>query len=320
MSTFELAFEEMRAQARHGKSPFGDILQRVVERGRVRQAPGTVAAKNAAVPQPLRSWQTFEDVVALNEALEDPAFLRDWGAVREREGHLVTVTGSLYPYEPICAGSARMWRAYWTEMQQVLIARLGGTPAGGSLGRTEKMRDWLTQSLFLWGFSMTHAPQPNEGRWLGLGSMDEINAMPVAFAPAVWERHGPHLFLGRDRAWDVRLTGHLERRSCAATAPGNLCDIFKTLEREFYLLVRSPDQVTVIAKSVYFSAYIWGLFKTRHGNAYGLWEHANIADPELFEEGVSRLAGKARELCEPGDRLAAALGPEVEAAIGRTAP
>lgn len=60
------------------------------------------------------------------------------------------------------------------------------------------------------------------------------------------------------------------------------------------------------------------LFETSKGDAYGLWEHANIADPDLFDEGLTRLGRKAAEIRGGGDQLAAALTPEVDAAVTRS--
>ncbi len=312
-----LAFEEMRDRARQGKNPFGYTIGEFVKRVRSPQSLPMATGKAGAPKKGIRVWQSFQDVVALNEALDNQAFIRDWRAVREKEGHLVTVTGTLYPYEPICAGSAQMWRDYWTEMQQVLMERLGPTSSGAPVGRTEKVRDWFTQSLFLWGFSMTQPAGPDEPRWLGIGSMDEINALPVAFTPAVWEAVGATRFAGQERAWDVRLTGFLERRPPADAPQGKLRAVFKTLQRDYFLRVPSPEHIEVTGKSIYFSAYIWALFETPQGDSYGLWEHANIADPDLFDEGVTRLTRKARELCGAEDRLAATLAPEVAAGLGQ---
>ena len=125
--------------------------------------------------------------MARNEALDDDAFLAEWQAGSKAGGRPVAVTGTLFPYEPVCAGSARMWRKYWTQMQQALLLRLGPAGGGAPLGRTQKVRDWFTQSLFLWGFSMVHPPEPAGGHWLGIGSMDEISGIPVMFAPGVWD-------------------------------------------------------------------------------------------------------------------------------------
>lgn len=311
-----MAIRALEDRAREGSNPIGDILTMFVES--VRSATeGLMPAGRETGTQP---WQSFVDVVALNEALDTQDFVSEWWAVREREGNVVEVRGTLFPYEPICAGSAKMWRDYWVEMQGVLKARLGPA-AGGSLDRKEKARDWWTQSLFLWGFSMARDPQPDGNRWLGLASMDEINAVPVLMAPAAWDRLVSSLFAGRERAWDVRLTGRLERRATASAAlGGKLQEVFHLLERPFYLAIHSPDQVVVQEKSVYFSAYIWALFETPTGNKFGLWEHANIADHELFEDGVARLAAKAREFCGPKVRLVASLAPDVTAALGLGAP
>lgn len=311
--------EEMQARAQEGKSPFGGFLQILVEEATSRPLPRLVRGLGSAGKR-VRPWQNFENVEGLNDALDDRAFISDWRAVREREGHLVSVTGTLFPYEPICAGSSRMWRTYWTDMERVLVARMGPVGSRSSLSRKEKVRDWFTQSLFLWGFSMAHESQPGEPRWLGIGFMDEINSIPIAFTPAAWDGLASSLFAGRERAWNVRLTGHLERRSPATAVSSRLREVFKTLERPYYLVVQSPDQVEVLEKSVFFSAYIWGLFETPRGDAYGLWEHANIADPDLFEEGIGRLARKTRELCDPKDRLVATLTAEVAAAIQGTSP
>lgn len=311
--------EEMQARAQEGKSPFGGFLQILVEEATSRPLPRLVRGLGSAGKR-VRPWQSFENVEGLNDALDDRAFISDWRAVREREGHLVSVTGTLFSYEPICAGSSRMWRTYWTDMERVLVARMGPVGSRSSLSRKEKVRDWFTQSLFLWGFSMAHESQPGEPRWLGIGFMDEINSIPIAFTPAAWDGLASSLFAGRERAWNVRLTGHLERRSPATAVSSRLREVFKTLERPYYLVVQSPDQVEVLEKSVFFSAYIWGLFETPRGDAYGLWEHANIADPDLFEEGIGRLARKTRELCDPKDRLVATLTAEVAAAIQGTSP
>ena len=306
----DLAISELRDLALDGMNPFGGVLDIFVKRISTITAGVTPAGRTAG----LQPWQRFADVVALNEALDTREFVSEWWAAREHEGNVVEVRGTLYPYEPICAGSAKMWRDYWTEMQGVLKARLG--PAtGGSLDRTEKARDWWTQSLFLWGFSMARDPQVDGARWLGLGSMDEINAVPILIAPSAWERLVSSLFAGRERAWDVRLTGHLERRTTSEAPAGNLEDVFRLLERPFYLVVRSPEQISVEEKSVYFSAYIWALFETPKGNKFGLWEHANIADYELFQDGVARLTRKVQEFCGPEDRLVACLAPEAAASL-----
>jgi hypothetical protein len=311
---FALAFEDWRARAREGKNPFGYTIREFVKGSR--SAQGAVAAADAEPPKRrARPWKSFKDVEALNEALEDQEFVREWRAVREKEGNLVSVTGTIYPYEPICAGSAGMWRKYWTEMQQVLTERMGPAAPGATGDRTRKVRDWFTQSLFLWGFSMARAPQPGEPRWVGIGSMDEINAIPVALGPAAWDAFGATRFAGQERAWDVRLTGYLERQASADSPAGALRAVFKTLQRDYFLRVPSPQDIEVAGKSVYFSAYIWALFETPQGDNYGLWEHANIADPDLFDEGRTRLTRKARELCGPGDRLAAALAPDVALAL-----
>lgn len=314
---FALAFEDWRARARQGKNPIGYTIREFVKGVRSVQVSSATADEESPRKR-ARPWKSYKDVEALNEALDDQEFIREWRSVREREGHLVSVTGTLYPYEPICAGSSRMWRKYWTEMQQVLMARMGPAASGSASGRTQKVRDWFTQSLFLWGFSMARAPQPDERRVVGIGSMDEINAIPVAFTLATWDAVGATRFAGQERAWDVRLTGFLERRPPADTPQGKLRAVFKTLQRDYFLRIPSPEHVEVTGKSIYFSAYIWALFETPQGDSYGLWEHANIADPDLFEEGVTRLARKARELCGPEDRLAATLAPEVAAALGRT--
>jgi hypothetical protein len=306
-----LAIRAFEDRAREGLNPIGDILTTFVEGIRSATA-GLMPVDRGTGTQP---WQSFVDVVALNEALDTQEFVSEWWSVRERARNVVEVRGTLYPFEPICAGSAKMWRDYWVEMQGVLEARLG--PASGRLlDRKEKARDWWTHSLFLWGFSMARDPQPDGNRWLGLASMDEINAIPVLMAPAAWERLVSSLFAGRERAWEVRLTGSLERRGPAsATLGGKLQEVFRLLERPFYLAIHSPDQVIVQEKSVDFSAYIWALFETPAGNKFGLWEHANIADHELFEDGVARLAAKVRDFCEPKVRLVASLAPDVAAAL-----
>lgn len=311
--------EEMRARAEEGKSPFGGFLQMLVEEATSRPLP-RVARRPGSPGRRVRAWQSFENVEGLNDALDDRTFISDWRAVREKEGHLISLTGTLFPYEPICAGSSRMWRTYWTDMEKVLVARMGPVGSRSSLDRKEKVRDWFTQSLFLWGFSMAQEAHPDGPHWLGIGFMDEINSIPIALAPAAWDGLASSLFAGRERAWNVRLTAHLERRSPTTAAAGRVREVFKTLERPYYLVVQSPDQVEVLEKSVFFSAYIWGLFETPKGDAYGLWEHANIADPDLFEEGIGRLARKTRELCGPKDRLVAALTVEVTTAIQGTTP
>jgi len=315
-----LMIEEMRAKAEAGMSPFGGFLQILVEEATSRPLPRVVQARPRSPGKRVRAWQNFESVEGLNDALDDRTFISDWRAVRERGGHVISLTGTLFPYEPICAGSSRMWRAYWADMEKVLVARIGPVGSRSSLARQEKVRDWFTQSLFLWGFSMAHESQPDEPRWLGIGFMDEINSIPIAFAPAAWDGLASGLFAGRERAWNVRLTAHLERRSPATAVPERLGQLFKTLEQPYYLVVQSPDQVEVIEKSVFFSAYVWGLFETPKGDAYGLWEHANIADLDLFEEGIARLARKTRELRDPKDRLVATLTAEVAAAIKGTSP
>jgi hypothetical protein len=76
----------------------------------------------------------------------------------------------------------------------------------------------------------------------------------------------------------------------------------------------------VVAQSAFFSAHVWRFFETTQGDAYALWEHANIADHELFDEETARLARKARDLSGPADRLAAAPAPQVAAAVGGTRP
>jgi len=311
--------EEMRSRAEDGMSPFGGFLQMLVEEASSRPLPRVVRQPGPRGKR-LRAWQSFENVEGLNDALDDRDFISEWRAVREKEGHIINLTGALFPYEPICAGSSRMWRTYWTDMEKVLVARMGPVGSRSSLDRKEKVRDWFTQSLFLWGFSMAHQPPPDEPHWLGVGFMDEINSIPIAFAPGAWDGLASSLFAGRERAWNVRLTAHLERRSPTAAAPGRVREVFKTLERPYYLVVHSPDQVEVLEKSVFFSAYIWGLFETPSGDAYGLWEHANIADPDLFEEGIGRLTRKTRELRDPKDRLVATLTAEVASAIEGTSP
>jgi hypothetical protein len=272
----------------------------------------------ASATKPGPVWRTFADVAALNTSLDDEAFIADWVAAREARNHLVRVTGTLYPYEPICAGSADMWQKYWTMMQQALRER---RTAGASAGRPalrQKLRDWFTHSLFLWGFSMVHEPLAGQPRWLGIGSMDEINAVPVLMTPEVWNTVGASLFTAPGSAWDVSLTGYLEHRRSAAP-PSALSAVFEVLEREYFLVVTSAEQVTHMTRSVYFSAYVWALLETAQGDAYAVWKHANIADPDLFHEGVRRLAVKADDLREPADQLTAALGPEVDAALGRRA-
>jgi len=306
--------EVMRVRAEEGKSPFGGFLQILVEEATSRPFP-RLLRRSASVGKRVRAWQSFESVEGLNDALDDRDFISDWRTARESEGNVVSVTGTIFPYEPICAGSSKMWRTYWTDMEKVLIARMGPVGSRTSLGKKEKVRDWFTQSLFLWGFSMAHESPPEEPRWVGIGFMDEINSLPIAFSPAAWEGRVASLFAGRERAWNVRVTAHLERRPPTTQAPGKVREVFKTLERPYYLVVQSPDQIEVLEKSVFFSAYIWALFETPKGDAYGLWEHANIADPDLFEEGIGRLVRKTGDLCDPKDRLVATLTAEVAAAI-----
>ena len=315
----EEALEEMRRRAREGMNPCGRIVRSVVDERRCRPIPAITVPMTGTAWKTLPVWRTFDDVQALNESLDDPAFGPAWQTVRAGGQHIVRVKGTLYPYEPICAGSSAMWRDYWSGMQQALTERLA-RPGAAPIGRRDKLRDWFTYSLFLWGFSLSHEPAPNEPRWLGIGSMDEINGLPVLLAPGLWETVGASLFTGPGRAWDVEITGYLERRPLTTDAPGKLRQVLKLLEREFYLLVTAPEQLKIVARSVYYSAYVWALFETPAGDAYGLWEHANIADADLFDEGVARLGRKAAELCARDDQLAAALTPEVDAALGKRGP
>jgi hypothetical protein len=308
---------EIRSQAREGKNPYANIVRGVVQQGRRRPIPSRyVALASASGKQQRPAWRTFGDIAALNAALDDEAFIGEWAAAREAGTHLVSVTGTLYPYEPICAGSADMWQKYWTMMQQALRERLGAGATGGKPALRQKVRDWFTHSLFLWGFSMVHDPLAGQPRWLGIGSMDEINAVPILMASEVWNALGTSLFTVPGSAWDVSLTAHLEHRRSAAP-PSALSAVFEVLEREYFLVVTSAAQVSHVTRSVYFSAYVWALLETGQGDAYAVWEHANIADPELFHEGVRRLAAKAGELRDSADQLMAALAPEVDAALGR---
>ena len=145
---FALAFEDWRVRARQGKNPFGYTIGEFVKGARpVKASAG--AADEEPIKKRARPWKSYKDVEALNEALDEQEFIREWRSVREKEGHLVSVTGTLYPYEPICAGSSKMWRKYWTEMQQVLMERMGPAASGSASGRAQKVRDWFTQSLFL---------------------------------------------------------------------------------------------------------------------------------------------------------------------------
>ena len=308
---------EIRSQAREGKNPYANIVRGVVQQGRRRPIPSSYAAlASASATQQRPAWRTFGDIAALNAALDDEVFIGEWAAARKAGTHLVSVTGTLYPYEPICAGSADMWQKYWTTMQQALRERLGAGAAGGKPALRQKVRDWFTHSLFLWGFSMVHDPLAGQPRWLGIGSMDEINAVPILMAPEVWNALGTSLFTVPGSAWDVSLTAHLEHRQSAAP-PSALSAVFEVLEREYFLVVTSAEQVSHVTRSVYFIAYVWALLETGQGDAYAVWEHANIADPELFHEGVRRLAVKAGELRDSADQLMAALAPEVDAALGR---
>jgi hypothetical protein len=309
---------EIRSQAREGKNPYANIVRGVVQQGRRRPIPsGYAAVVSATGERATGAWRTFADVAALNTALDDAGFIAEWAAARDTRSHVVSVTGTLYPYEPICAGSADMWAKYWTLMQQALRERLAAAGAGGKPALRQKLRDWFTHSLFLWGFSMVHEPLPGQPRWLGIGSMDEINAVPVLMTPDAWNAVGASLFTSPGGAWDVQLRGHLEHRRSAAP-PSALSAVFEVLERDYFLVVTSAEQVSHVTRSVYFSAYVWALLETEQGDAYAVWEHANIADPDLFREGVRRLALKAEELGAPGDPLTAALAPEVDAALGKT--
>jgi hypothetical protein len=311
-----LMIEEMKSL---NVNPFGLVIHTGVQGARHRRFNVDVSpGRTGSPPRRPKAWRAFEDVQVLNEALDDRAFVSEWRATARRDERLIAVEGTLFPYEPICAGSASMWRAYWADMETLLEARLKAE-ARTSLERKAKVRDWFTHSLFLWGFSMAQPPAPGEPAWLGVGCMDEINSVPVALARGVWDQSASGLFAGRDRAWKVRLTGHLEIRPATAAA-GPVQRVFRTLERKYYLVVRSPDQVEVLEKAVFFSAYVWALFETPGGDFYAIWEHANIADPDLFQEGIARLARKARELREPGDRVVAALAPEVAAEVERDTP
>jgi hypothetical protein len=274
----------------------------------------SVRLPQAVGVQPLRR---FPDVVELNETLDTQEFRSELTAARDYQGNVVEVHGTLYPYEPICAGSAGMWRRYWADMQSILRARLGPASPASSADRLDRVRDWWTQSLFLWGFSMARERLPDGSRWVGLATMDEINAVPVLVVPAAWEGRVEGLFAGHARAWEVKLTGHVDRRESKTGASDKFQEVFAALERLNYLIIQSPEQIDIKEKSAFFSAYIWALFETPRGRKYGLWEHANIADPDLFDDGVARLARKAGELCGPEDRLVAAVAPEVQAALLR---
>lgn len=319
----ELAAEEtlaeMRGRARQGMNPSGNIVRSVVKERRSRPIPPIPVPPTGSAWKDGDVWRSFDDVQALNEALDDAGFVPAWEDARRTGAPLVRVRGTLYPYEPVCAGSSSMWRDYWAQIHQTLQDRLGPGGAGAPVDRRHKLRDWFTHSLFLWGFSMAHEPPASQPRWLGIGSMDEINATPVLLTPGIWEQLGGRLFTEAGRAWEVELTASLERRRLDDARPDKLRQVLKLLEREFYLVVAAPEQVRIVAPSVYFSAYVWALFETPEGDAYGLWEHANIADRDLFGEGVARLARKAAELADADDRLAAALAPEVDAAISRRA-
>src|SRR5262249_57456761 len=107
------------------------------------------------------------------------------------------------------------------------------------------------------------------------------------------------------------------RRSAAP--PSGVSAVFEVLEREYFLVVTTAAQVGQVVRSVYFSAYLWALLETGSGDAYAVWEHGNIADPELYREGVRRLATKVEELRDPADRLTAALAPEIDAALSTSA-
>lgn len=319
MAVVELAARataaEIRGQAREGKNPYANFVRGVVQQGRRRPIPaGYTALVTSATARQHPVWRSFADVAALNAALEDETFLADWTAARETHAHVVSVGGTLYPYEPICAGSAEMWQNYWAMMQPALRERLAPVSPRARPTLRQKLRDWFTQSLFLWGFSMAHDPLAGQPRWLGIGSMDEINGLPVLMTPEVWSAVGASLFTTSGSAWDVALTGHLEHRRSAA-APGALSAVFEVLEREYFVVVTSAEQISRVVRSVYFSAYVWALLETDQGDAYAVWEHANIADADLFHEGVSRLARKAEDLRDPADQLTAALAPEIDAAL-----
>jgi len=266
--------------------------------------------------RPVEPLERFTDIAALNDVIDTPEFRSKLIAARDYDGDVIQVDGTLYPYDPICAGSGDMWRQYWADMQLVLRRRLGPAAAGPS-DRIEKVRDWWTQSLFLWGFSMARPPQAKGQRWIGLATMDEINAVPVLLTPEAWDGIASSLFAGRERAWEVSVTGRVQQRESRVEGSGALQEVFKVLERPNYLVVHTPDQIVRKEKSIFFSAYIWALFQTPQGRKFGLWEHANIADPDLFEEGIERLVRKARELCAPGDQVVEALTPEVREALVR---
>jgi hypothetical protein len=266
--------------------------------------------------EPTQPLEHFTDVAALNEVIDSADFRRKLMAARDYEGDVIRVDATLYAYDPICAGSGDMWRQYWAEMQRVLRRRLGPA-AGAPSDRKEKVRDWWTQSLFLWGFSMARSPQPKGHRWVGLATMDEINAVPVLLTPEAWDGIVSNLFAGRERAWEVSVTARVRQRESGGEGSGTLREVFEVLERPNYLVVHSAEQINRHEKSTFFSAYIWALFQTPQGRKYGLWEHANIADSDLFDEGVERLVRKARELCAPDYQVVAALAPEVAEALAR---
>src|SRR6266542_2573593 len=160
MAVIELAARataaEIRSQAREGKNPYANIVRGVVQQGRRRPIPSGYAAvvSAAGAERPKDAWHTFADVAALNAALDDEGFIGEWTAAREARNHVVSVTGTLYPYEPICAGSADMWAKYWTTMQPALHERLAAGAAGGKPVLRQKVRDWFT-----------HSPSCGDSRW-----------------------------------------------------------------------------------------------------------------------------------------------------------
>src|SRR2546422_2155227 len=93
---------EIRSQAREGKNPYANIVRGVVQQGRRRSIPSSYAAlASASGTQQRPAWRTFGDIAALNAALDDEVFIGEWAAARKAGTHLVSVTGTLYPYEPI---------------------------------------------------------------------------------------------------------------------------------------------------------------------------------------------------------------------------
>src|SRR5215470_11160691 len=96
---------EIRSQSREGKNPYANIVRGVVQQGRRRPIPvGYAGLVSASRPVP-PAWRPFADVAALNAALDDEGFKREWLVARKSNMHVVSVSGTLYPYEPICAGS-----------------------------------------------------------------------------------------------------------------------------------------------------------------------------------------------------------------------